>query len=124
MKKILIVEDDAVAAKIYLGCLERAGYETDLAVDGEIGFERLLEFRPDGILLDLMLPKISGINLLKTIRGMAEFKTVPVIAYTNAFLPNVVQDAVGAGATSVFDKSTLTPQILTMAFAQALQKGN
>jgi CheY-like chemotaxis protein len=120
MKKILVIEDDAVAAKIYLGCLQKAGYETDLAIDGQAGLERLVEFRPDGILLDLMLPKMSGINLLKSIRR-TEFKAVPVLAFTNAFLPKVVEEALKAGANKVFDKSKLSPSIIVGEFEIALR---
>ena len=68
-----------------------------------------------------MLPKISGISLLKMIRGMLEFKSLPVIAYTNAFLPAVVEEALKAGASKVFDKSKLTPPIITTEFEMAVQ---
>jgi CheY-like chemotaxis protein len=121
MKKVLIIEDDPIAAKLYSGLLQKAGYETELAVDGQMGLERLYETRPDGVLLDLMLPKIGGIILLKAMRGLAEFESVPVIAYTNAFLPQVVEEASKAGANTVFDKATLTPAELMMEFKGAMQ---
>jgi CheY-like chemotaxis protein len=123
MKKILIIEDDPIAARIYEGCLQKAGYQTEVAADGQMGFERLLEFQPDGILLDLMMPQINGIDLLRAIRGLAEFGDLPVIAYTNAFIPVIVQEAVDAGATKVLDKSKLTPSQLTMEFGLAFQPG-
>lgn len=121
MKKVLIIEDDPIAARLYSDLLRRAGYETELAVDGQMGLERLYETRPDGVLLDLMLPKIGGILLLKAMRGMAGFESVPVLAYTNAFLPQVVEEATKAGASTVFDKSKLTPAVLMMEFKGAMQ---
>lgn len=92
-----------------------------MAVDGQMGLERLFETRPDGVLLDLMLPKIGGILLLKAMRGLAAFESVPVIAYTNAFLPQVVKEASKAGANTVFDKSKLTPTELMIEFKWAMQ---
>src|SRR6058998_1283800 len=93
MKKILIIEDDPIAAYIYRNRLEKEGYRVEVAVDGQSGFDRLVEFRPDGLLLDLMLPKTSGIELLKAIRNLEHFRGLPVIAYTNAFVPNMIEEA-------------------------------
>ena|SRR5436190_1688999 len=116
MKKILIIEDDPVAGYIYRNRLEKEGYQVEVAVDGQSGFDRLVEFRPDGLLLDLMLPKTSGIDLLKAIRNLDSFQNLPVIAYTNAFVPNMIEEAREAGATKVFDKLTMTPLMLADAF--------
>src|SRR5436853_3648061 len=103
MKKILIIEDDHITARIYRTLLEKEGYRVEVAADGQSGLERLMEFRPDGLLLDLMLPKTSGAELLKKIRALDYFQDLPVVAVTNAFVPQMVQDAFGAGATAVFD---------------------
>ena len=111
-KKILIVEDDAATAHAYRGCLERAGYEVQVAVDGLAGLEHIQRSAPDGVLLDLMLPKMNGIELLKSIRTFHHLARIPVIVYTNAFIPKLVEEASAAGATQVFSKSSLSPQVL------------
>lgn len=120
MKRILIIEDDPLTAKIYRDCLERAGYYVDVAADGRIGLDRLTTFRPDGILLDSMLPGINGIDLLIRIRATDEFQKLPVIAFTNLYIPGLVEQMKAAGATDIFDKAELTPALLISSFQAAL----
>ena len=62
MKKILIIEDDPIVGHIYQTRLEKEGYEVDIAHDGQSGFYRIHEFKPDAVLLDLMLPKMNGVE--------------------------------------------------------------
>ncbi len=113
MKKILIIEDDPVAGYVYRTRLQKEGYEVQVAIDAESVLERLAEFRPDALLLDLMLPKTSGIDLLKMIRQQG--LKLPVIAFTNAFVPGMIEGARQAGATLVLDKLTMTPGTLADA---------
>lgn len=120
MKTILIIEDDAVTAHTYKKALQKGGYEVDHAGDGEAGLARIQRLRPDGVLLDLMMPKMGGIALLKLLRAMPDFTTLPVVAYTNAFVPQMVDEAKAAGATQVLSKSTMTAQTLTAAFRESL----
>ena len=121
MKKILIIEDDRVTAHVYSSRLEKEGFEVHLAADGQSGWDLLLNLRPDGVLLDLMLPKGNGIELLKKIRALDGFEKLPVIVYTNSFVPQLVEEAQAAGATKVFDKSTVTAPMLILAFQQAIR---
>jgi CheY-like chemotaxis protein len=122
MKKILIIEDDPITTKIYRALLEKEGYQVETAADGQSGFERLIEVRPDGLLLDLMLPKTSGNDLLQKIRGLDYFRDLPIIAFTNAFVLQMVQDALRAGATKVYDKSSMTRLMLIEAFRECTEK--
>jgi CheY-like chemotaxis protein len=121
MKKILIIEDDQVTAHVYRARLMREGFEVDVVADGQSGWDRLLESRPDGVLLDLLMPNINGIELLKKIRAFDDFKQLPVIVYTNGFVPQLVDDAQAAGATKVFDKASMTGPMLIMAFQEAMR---
>jgi CheY-like chemotaxis protein len=121
MKKILIVEDDPIVAKVYRTYLERNRFEIEVAADARGALERLAGFQPDGLLLDLMLPNENGIELLKQIRASAGFKATPVIAFTNAFVHKMVELAVEAGATQVFDKAKLTPPTLLDALRGLLE---
>ena len=110
MKKILIIDDDQLVAKIYSNKFITEGYEISTAQDGESGFAALAKFRPDVVILDLMLPKISGIDLLKKIRAEDDFKNTPVIVFSNTYLSNLVQEAWKAGATKCLSKASATPK--------------
>ena len=104
--KVLIVEDDPVVARLYRGQLEDRGYAVDIATDGQAGFARLYHLRPDVVLLDLMLPRMNGVELLKKIRAQPDFRKLPVVVLTNAYVPLMVRDAYDAGATAVHNKSS------------------
>lgn len=110
MKKVLIIEDDPIVAHIYRTRLEKEGYAVETCEDGQSGFYRVHEYQPDAVLLDLMLPKINGVDILKKIRAQAKFSAVPIIVFTNAYVPNMIQEASSAGASQVFNKATLTPR--------------
>lgn len=120
-QKILVIEDDAFTAHAYRGALERAGYAVEVATDGAAGLDCLQRFVPAGVLLDLMLPKMNGIDLLKALRGFHHLAEVPVIVYTNAGIPLLIEQAHAAGASMVFSKSDLTPQRLLTAFAALIR---
>jgi two-component system, chemotaxis family, sensor kinase CheA len=120
MKRILIIEDDPLTARVYRNHLEKAGFEVEVAADGETGFNRLVEFVPDGILLDVMMPKVNGVEFVKKVRAIGQFQRLPVIAYTNAYVPAMVQQIMAAGANHVFDKATVSPIMLVGAFKESL----
>src|SRR6266576_6004004 len=120
MKKVIIVEDDPVIAHIYQTRLEKEGYEVEVAADGQSGFYRIHEFEPDAILLDLMLPKMNGVEILKKIRAEGRFAQTPVIVFTNSYVPNMINESFLAGATLVFNKATLTPRQLIDSLHNAI----
>ena len=69
MKKILIIEDDQVVANVYRNKLAVEGYATEVTLDGETGLKMVRSLKPDLVLLDLMLPGISGVDVIKAIRS-------------------------------------------------------
>ncbi len=81
-KKVLIVEDDAALGEIYEVRLKNEGYEVLLAHDGEEALQKLANFRPDLVLTDVMMPKISGFDVLDIIRSTPETKDTKVIMMT------------------------------------------
>jgi len=120
MKRILIIEDDPIVGHIYRTRLEKEGFEIEVCADGHAGFYRTHEYKPDAVLLDLMLPKMNGIDILKKLRAEPQFQRLPVVVFTNAYVPNMIQEAFSAGASQVFNKATLTPrQILDALYAAA-----
>lgn len=78
--KILIVEDDEVLREILQGLLEANGFAVDTAADGQEGFYMAEEFPPDAIILDVMLPTLDGISLIKQLRHNGN--TIPILLLT------------------------------------------
>jgi len=86
-KTILFVEDSEVERLAYQRILERAGYQVQAARDGLEGLRLLHNIVPDLILLDLVLPKFDGVEVLKFVRSDARLKTVPIVIFsTNSIL--------------------------------------
>jgi DNA-binding NarL/FixJ family response regulator len=77
---------------------------------------------PDAILLDLMLPRINGVEILKTIRAHKDFEAIPVFVFTNLHLSNLAKEAVTAGANRVFDKATTVPVEIIEAIREAVSQ--
>jgi CheY-like chemotaxis protein len=83
MNQIVIVEDDAMLAEIYTTSVTSAGYTTYVAYDGKAGLDMVKQYKPDLVLLDLMLPQMSGEEVLRAIRADEELKNTKVIILTN-----------------------------------------
>jgi DNA-binding response OmpR family regulator len=112
MKKILIIEDDLIVANIYRNKFSIEGFTVDIANDGMSGLEAIKTFRPDAVVLDLMLPKMTGVELMKKVRGEADFQKLPIIVFSNTYLTNMVQEAWKAGATKCLSKANCSPKQL------------
>lgn len=110
MKKILIIEDDQIVANIYRNKFSVEGFTVDIALDGQAGLEMIESFQPDAVILDLMLPKLTGVELMKKLRAKPEFRQLPVIVFSNTYLTNMVQEAWKAGATKCLSKANCTPK--------------
>jgi DNA-binding response OmpR family regulator len=124
MKKILIIEDDQIVANIYRNKFSLEGYSVEIALDGETGLELSRSFQPDGIILDLMLPKISGVEVLKRLRSQPEFQGLPVLVFSNTYLANMVQEAWKAGATKCLSKASCSPKQVIEAMKNMLGNGH
>ena len=112
MKKILIIEDDQIVSNVYRNKLAVEGYQAEVALDGETGLKMMRTFQPDAIVLDLMLPKMSGVEVIKQIRSEADFSKLPIIVFSNTYLTNLIQDAWKAGATKCVSKINCPPKEL------------
>src|SRR5882672_1338043 len=110
MKKVLIIEDDQIVANIYRNKFSHEGFQVEIALDGNVGLELVRSFRPDAVVLDLMLPKLTGLELMKRIRSDPQFESLPVIVFSNTYLTQMIQDAWKAGATKCLSKSNCTPK--------------
>ncbi len=84
LKKVLIVEDEPFLQEMYRDKFKHEGFAVIVADNGKDGLEKAIKDKPDIILLDLMMPVMDGKSMLRKLRGIPEFKTLPVIVLTNA----------------------------------------
>lgn len=118
--KVLVVEDDAFLIKAYLAKLQNTGFEVHASSDGEEAMAALATFKPDIILLDLVMPRKDGFETLKEIRALAEFKTVPIFVASNIGQKEELDRALSMGATATLLKSDLSMSDLVDKIHQAV----
>lgn len=110
MKKVLIIEDDQIIANVYRNKFAVEGYQTEAAFDGESGLKTMRTFQPDVMLLDLVLPKMSGVDFIKQVRNETDFSGIPIIVFSNTYLTNLIQEAWKAGANKCLSKTNCSPK--------------
>ena len=108
-KNILLVEDEPIAQTLYRNRLQREGFRISFAEDGEVALNALSKEKPDLVVLDLMLPKVNGPEVLKHIRTQERLKTTPVLIISNAYMSELSQKAMESGATRGMLKTECTP---------------
>lgn len=112
--KILIIEDDYFIRELYERQLKKRGYDVISAADGAEGLVKAAEVTPQLILLDIMLPKLNGLDLLGTLKAKPETKDIPVVLLTNLGQESVIKEGFKLGAKGYLIKSAYTPeQIMT-----------
>jgi len=104
-KKILLVEDDEALANVYKSRLEIEGFETKWVGNGEDALVEARTFRPDLILLDAMMPKISGFDVLDILRNTPEISNIHVIMLTALSQPKDKERAESLGVDDYLVKS-------------------
>lgn len=104
-KKILVIEDEATLQKALMEMLEQSGYEAVSALDGESGWKLIQEEKPDLVLLDIILPKMDGFDVLQNIKSVEETSRIPVIILTNLGDINNIQKALELGANTYLVKA-------------------
>lgn len=104
-KLILIVEDEAPLSDILRDHFELEGFHIIVAKDGEEGLGLALSKKPDMILLDIMLPKLSGLDMLKRLRTYDAGKSIPVIVLTNLNDAKEVNEALASGVSDFLVKA-------------------
>lgn len=126
MTKILIVEDYASIANLYSLVLQKSGYTVQIAASGRQALEQVLSFRPDVILLDIMIPDIDGIEVLKTIRHNPKYKDIqPLILVTSNVLQEDISDQAALyGADGYVVKANIENKELVTIVEELLAKGS
>lgn len=122
MAKILIVDDDAYLRELYEEVLKDEGFDVTTAVDGEDGFAKLSVGGYDLTLLDVMMPKVDGLGVLKKLHETPP--TTPnktILLLTNLAQDPIVQEALQLGAKSYLIKADITPDQLIEKIKEYLQ---
>ena len=103
--KVLIIEDEEILYLVLEEKFKNAGHEVMIAVDGEQALSKAVEFKPDIILLDLVLPKKSGLAVLADLKSNINLKVVPVVILSNLDGDETIEEAISLGAISYLLKT-------------------
>lgn len=125
MPKILIVEDDKLLLKVYKTNFGFMGYEVDTASDGEEGWQKIRQGGHDAILLDISLPKLSGIQILSLIKNEGislKNRPVPIVMLSNVSDEKTINEAMNLGATAYLLKDKVSPQTLVEEVGKYIDK--
>jgi DNA-binding response OmpR family regulator len=120
MKKLLIVEDDLVLQKTLREFLEAEGFAVVCASDGETGLNMVSSEKPDLVLLDIVLPKKDGYEVLAAVKANEETKKTPIILLTNLGSASDVEKALELGATTYLVKADYKLEEITAKVKEAL----
>lgn len=121
-KKIFIVEDEQLIIKAYSDYLMGKGYEVAVALHGKEALQRIPAFRPDLILLDIIMPDIDGLAILKKLKSDSETKGIPVVILTNLQTNNAVATAMSLGSHSYLLKVDYDLEKLKKKIEEILNK--
>jgi DNA-binding response OmpR family regulator len=107
--KILIVEDDSFLLNMYATKFELEGFKVSTADDGDKGVKMAQKEMPDIILLDIMLPKMNGFEVLRELKANEETKPIPVILLTNLSQKSEIDQGLALGAKDYLIKAHFMP---------------
>ena len=107
MKKVLIAEDDKFLGGAYRAKLQKAGFEVRIATDGVDGLAALDSFNPDIVLMDLLMPKMDGFEMLRQLRAKPGYEKIPVIIASNLGQKEDIDRGMSLGATDYIIKSNI-----------------
>ncbi|MDP2720641.1 MAG: response regulator [bacterium] len=123
-RKILLIEDDVFVSDIYSRELKKGGYEVDTAPDGLAGVEMAKVGKYDLILLDIMLPKKTGIDVLKDVCvPTSPAKDTPIYLLTNLGQGSIIKQAIDLGAQGYLLKARVLPSQVLQAVNDFFEKG-
>jgi len=112
MKRICIVEDENNIADMYKALFEAEGCEVRCAADGEAGLKLIKEFAPDLVLLDILMPKMNGYEVLRQLQGLRLNDKMMICILSNLDQRQDMERCVALGAREYFVKSHITPRHL------------
>ena len=103
-KTILVVEDDSETAELFSEMLKLSGYQVSVCLNGEQAIKNMDHLQPDVIVLDMMMPVSTGMDVLNHVRSTSVFSQVPVVVVSSKGMPGDIETAVKAGANQYLMK--------------------
>ncbi len=119
--KVLLIDDDEDLSNIFTAALTKDGFETDFSLTGQEGLEKAKTVKPDCILLDQVLPDMSGNDILKTLKADELTKNIPVILLSNFSQEELVKGAIDQGAVDYLFKYQVEPKDVVTKVKEALK---
>lgn len=113
MTKILIVEDDPLILRMYKKIFSFEKYEVDVASNGQEGFDKAKSGKPNLVLLDIMMPKMNGLEMLQKLKADPVTKKIPVVILTNLSDKKDAETALKMGAVKYIVKSEQDAESVT-----------
>ena len=121
-KKIMVVEDDSFVMDIYCTKLNQEGYEVLMAENGAEAIKKLEKEVPDLVLLDIIMPYVDGLQVLRKIKADEKLKNIPVILLTNLSQKEDINEGLGLGADDYLIKSHFTPSEVLEKIKKCIKK--
>lgn len=121
--KVLVVEDEEILLTALKEELENGGYEVAGAVDGQDGLDKVKAFNPDLILLDLVMPKMDGMEMLRKLKENTETRNMPVMILTNLSDYERISEALSLGAMDYLVKANYKLEDLLEKVKTVLARG-
>lgn len=109
IKRILLIDDDLTLAEMYTERLKSEGYEVAIAHDGEVGLKAIQTKKPDLVLLDVMMPKMNGLDVLKQVKADPELAKIKIILLTALVQEPGQMNEISQSADAYVVKSEATP---------------
>jgi len=122
MAKILIVEDEKALNDAYRIILEKEGHTVDIAYNGEEALQKVDDVNPDIILLDILMPKMNGLEFLREYDVLNKHKKTQVIILSNLDMDKEVKQAMELGASRYIVKARLSPKELALLINHLIKK--
>lgn len=122
MPKIAIIEDDRAISQMYRIKFEGEGFDVETAENGKLGLKLVEEMKPDIVLLDLMMPEMTGDEMLKKMRASTWGKDVKVIILTNMGEQEVPEGVKDLGISAFILKADMTPRQVAELVKEQLKK--
>jgi DNA-binding response OmpR family regulator len=123
MARIVVADDDRMFRKVAETTLRRQGYDVATASDGEEALQLIQYERPDMIVLDLIMPKLQGFDVLTILKQDALTSAIPVIVLSSLTQEQDKQEALDLGAVAYFNKTTFSMSELVKQVESTLAKG-
>ena len=121
MKQILLVEDDPLVTDIYKTKLESNGFKVSLAKDGQGALRKMQEEKPDLLLLDIVLPNISGWEIMEKMKKDENLKDIKVVIISNLGQKGEIEKGLSLGATKYFIKAHYAPSEIIKEIKEILR---